>query len=179
MKYQNRVVLLIYPTPISTWEKNPYHLLLSDLILRYLTQEHFLLIIVELLREVQLSSRVHRNSLWAILARAAAVHSRESHITAAHTSKVSQTRASWQSRSILLRVGKKIKSIYRVWHWREQKLVPKSSTGLGARECLVKTRAHTMLRMTGQDLLQVTSTHKKKNATCQRCFDQKNSPPLH
>lgn len=162
MKYQNRAVLLIYPIPISTWEKNPHHLPLSNLILRYLIQEYFLLIIVELLREAQLSSRVHRNTLWAILALAAANHSRESDVTAAHTSKVSKIRTSWQSRSILLRVGKKIKSIYRVWDWRGQKLMPKSSTGLGAGELLVKTMAHTMLRITGQDLLQVTSIYNKK-----------------
>lgn len=120
MKYQNRAVFLIYSMPISTWEKNPHHLPLSNLILRYLIQEYFLLIIVELLREAQLSSKVHRNNLWAILALAAAACSRESRVTAAHTSKVSQTRTSWQSRSILLRIGKKIKSIYRAWHWREQ-----------------------------------------------------------
>lgn len=151
MKYQNRVVLLIYLMPIRTWENNPYHLLLSNLILRHLIQEHCLLIIAELLWEAQLSSRAHRNNLWAIWAPAAAACSRESHRTAAHTSKVSQTRTSWHSRSIFLRVGKKLNQFIEFGTGDNRKQVPKSSTALGAGGWLAKTTTHMMLRITGQD----------------------------
>lgn len=85
--------------PISTWGKKPTTtkkpLPLSNLILRYI-QEHFLLITVEVLREAQLGSGVHRNNLWAIMAlavvgsHAAAACLREIHITTPHTTNVYQ-----------------------------------------------------------------------------------------
>lgn len=132
MKYPNRAVLLFYPMPISTWEKISHHLSLSNLILRYPIQEHFLLIIVELLREAQFSSRVHgtiSGPFWLLQQ----LPSQEKVTKLLHTHAKCPRHTSWQSRSILLRVGKKIKSIYRVWHWREQETSVKVLYRIGGR----------------------------------------------
>lgn len=75
----------------------PHNLLLSNFILRYLSHEHFLLIIAEFLREAQLGSGDHRNNLCALMALALVggnAYLRDIHITTSHTAKARQPHTS-------------------------------------------------------------------------------------